>query len=171
MTMTISSVCASPRVRPRIRRGLSSVVGMGLVTALGACTPLDQRLFDPQAGVPPKPHLPPVLPARPVAAPFLRIISGTPRADWVPAVDHATKLALSRKPSVLFIVTAVASSRGRPSDQVHVLDMLINADAKDVAEQIVASGASTSQVQMEAKTESSAAAVSGSKSSTRVDLR
>lgn len=144
-----------------------AVAGFCLLSVvLAACTPPDQRLFNPDAGKPPKPHIPPAPPAKPAPAPFLQIVAGTPKEEWAPAVTRSTKLALSRKPDLLFVVTVISPVTESPAAQVKSLETLTSHDGKAVAEQIVASGAPASQVQIEARTDASSR-----EGRIRVDLR
>ncbi|MCO6160498.1 hypothetical protein ACFFGF_09320 [Asaia lannensis] len=161
MTMTNASNCGFLKFRSLAIAGLCLVP-----VALSACTPPDQRLFDPNAGKPPKPYIPPAPPAKPAPAPFLQIVAGTPKEEWVPAVTRSTKLALSRKPDLLFVVTVLSPVTESPAAQVKSLETLTAQDGKDVAEQIVASGAPASQVQIEARTDASSP-----KGRIRIDLR
>ncbi|ETC97854.1 hypothetical protein [Asaia sp. SF2.1] len=159
--MTNASNCGFLKFRSLAIAGLCLVSG-----ALTACTPPDQRLFNPNAGKPPKPHYPPAPPGKPAPAPFLQIVVGTPKAEWAPAVSRSTKLALSRKPDLLFVVTVLSPETGSPAAQVKSIETLTEQDGKDVADQIVASGAPPNQVQIEAKTDGSSP-----KGRIRVDLR
>ncbi len=146
-----------------------SLAGIGLCLisgALAACTPPDQRLFNPNAGKPPKPYIPPAAPSKPPPAPFLQIVAGTPKEEWAPVVERSTKLALSRRPTIMFIVSVLSPEAGSPAARVKALEALTEQDGKAVADQIVASGALVNQVQIDARTDPSAP-----KGRIRIDLR
>ncbi|GAB6853142.1 hypothetical protein [Asaia astilbis] len=159
--MTNATNCGFLKFRAFASVGLCLVAG-----ALAACTPPDQRLFNPNAGKPPKPHIAPAPPSKPPPAPFLQIVAGTPKEEWAPAVERSTKLALSRRPNIIFVVSVLSPEAGSPAAQVKSLESLTTQDGQAVADQIVASGAPVGQVQIEAKTDPSAP-----KGRIRVDLR
>ncbi|WP_035442403.1 hypothetical protein [Asaia platycodi] len=161
MTMTNATNCGYLKFRSLAGIGLCLISG-----ALAACTPPDQRLFNPDAGKPPKPYIPPAAPSKPPPAPFLQIVAGTPRDQWASAVERSTKLALSRRPTIIFIVSVLSPETSSPAAQVKALETLTEQDGKAVADQIVASGAPVNQVQIEAKTDPSSP-----KGRIRIDLR
>lgn len=159
--MTNASNCGF--LRFRALAGIAICLFSG---ALTACTPPGQRMFNPDAGKPPKPYIPPAPPAKPAPAPFLQIVAGTPREEWGPAVERSTKLALSRRPGILFIVSVLSPEAASPAAQVKSLETLTQQDGQAVADRIVAAGAPASQVQIEAKTDPSSP-----KGRIRIDLR
>ncbi|WP_149026859.1 hypothetical protein [Neoasaia chiangmaiensis] len=124
---------------------------------LAACTPIDQRTFDPNAGRRPVAHVPPAPAAKPPPPPFLQIMSGTPEATWRPAVDHAARVALARKPNVLFVVTAIATPSGTPANQTEALTQMLRREERAVADAIVSAGVPDYQIQLNARTEPAAA--------------
>ncbi|MCQ9154641.1 hypothetical protein [Acidomonas methanolica] len=134
--------------------------------ALTACEPIDQRSFDASAGLPPVPPRKPVPSAPPPAPPFLQIVSGTPDAEWRPVVTKATRLALARKPNVLFILTAIVPRTTSPAREADELAALSKGEELAVARAIVAAGAPAWQVEMQGRAEGQAAT-----SSIRVDVR
>ncbi|NVN06699.1 hypothetical protein HW509_14015 [Asaia spathodeae] len=161
MTMTNATNCGF--LKFRFLTGISLCLISGV---LAACTPPDQRLFNPDAGKPPKPHYPPAPPSKPPPAPFLQIVAGTPKEQWAPAVDRSVKLALSRRPTIMFVVSVLSPEAGSPAAQVKALETLSEQDGKAVADQIVASGAPVNQVQIDARTDTSSP-----KGRIRIDLR
>jgi len=161
MTMTNATNRGSLNFRFLAATGLCLISG-----ALGGCTPPDQRLFNPNAGKPPQPYIPPPPPSKPPPAPFLQIVAGTPKSEWAPAVIRSVKLALSRKSTIIFVVSVLSPEAGSPAAQVKALGTLTEQDGQAVADQIVSSGAPVSQVQLEAKTDPSFP-----KGRIRIDLR
>ena len=140
-------------------------VSTGVIAAaltLNACAPLDQRTFDPSAGRPPKVHVPPAPPAKP---PFVQIMAGTPESLWQPDVEKVTRLAIQRKPNILFILTAIVPRDGSPSAQAEALAALVQGDERAVAQAMVKAGASGGQIEMDARAED------GAKPHIRVDVR
>ncbi|GBQ70572.1 hypothetical protein AA103196_2525 [Ameyamaea chiangmaiensis NBRC 103196] len=125
-------------------------IGLALICGpLAGCKPLDQRTFNPAAGKPPKPYIPPAPPAH-VTPPLVEIIAGTTPDTWQAAVTKATRAALARKPSVLFTVTAVVRAQGDALAQGAAMAHLVDTDAQAVAATIIAAGAPAAQVQMTA---------------------
>ncbi|GBQ09490.1 hypothetical protein [Swaminathania salitolerans] len=156
---------ASSRAFLKVRLARYAVAALATVLVSG-CAPPGQRLFNPDAGKPPRPHIPPAPPAKPAPAPFLAIVAGTPEEAWAPAVDRATKRALARQPSLLFVVSVVSPRVGSPGAQVEALEHLIREDGQAVADRIVSAGARPEQVQLEARTDPAAP-----RAGVRVDLR
>jgi len=161
MTMTNASNCGF--LKFRALAGIAICLFSGVLTA---CTPPDQRLFNPNAGKPPKPYIPPPPPSKPPPAPFLQIVAGTPKEEWAPAVERSTKLALSRRPTIVFVVNVLSPEAGSPVAQVKSIEALTQQDGQAVADQIVAAGAPINQVQIEARTDTSSP-----KGRIRIDLR
>lgn len=141
------------------RAGWNTVVklaGCGILgsTFLGGCTPISQRTFNPQAGMPPKVELD-ALPPRPVNThhPFIEIMADTPEDAYAPAVKQAVHTALARKPNILFIVEAAAPMQPTPEQQAQTLTALTRNLAAPVGEKIIAAGAQPLQLQMQAVTD------------------
>ncbi|AOX20997.1 hypothetical protein [Kozakia baliensis] len=148
---------------------LVSAAGMGVLAlslGLSGCAPPGQRLFNPNAGRPPKPYIPPALPAKPAPAPFVQVVSGTPEADWRPAIIQVAKRALARKPNVLFIVSVLSPRVDSPAGQVEALTHLTQTDGRAIGDALIAAGAVPEQVQIEARTEQGIASPR-----TRIDVR
>lgn len=119
-----------------------------LAASLCGCNPIDQRTFDPQAGRPPKVAAP-ALPATPPGKPaFLQIAGGTPEDDYGPQVEKATKLALSRKRNILFIVQGMAPMQKTPEAETKSLQSLTKDLVNPVASHILAAGARPIQLDM-----------------------
>ena len=119
-----------------------------LTASLCGCNPIDQRTFDPQAGRPPKvaaPALPATPPGRPA---FLQIAGGTPETEYGPQVEKATKLALSRKRNILFIVQGMAPMQKTAEAETQALQHLTKELVSPVASHILAAGARPIQLDM-----------------------
>ncbi|MQR99608.1 hypothetical protein GFJ39_10450 [Gluconobacter sp. AC10] len=154
---------------PRGPAPRSALLMGGLLLAaplLSGCKLLDQRTFNPNAGKPPHPYIPPAPPAPPPHAPFLSVSEGTPESEYGPVVERAAKAALSRKPNVLFIVRAFAPPQPTPDAQAQALTDVTNHLAVIVASHLKQAGAQPIQIEMHAITDPSA-----TKPSVRVDVR
>lgn len=127
---------------------IRSALLITLATPLWGCDPIDQRTFDPQAGRPPRV----AAPALPVAAPgkpaFLQIVDGTPEDEYGPAVEKATKLALSRKNNILFIIQGIAPMQKTPEAERETLHTLTQDLVAHVASHALAAGARPIQLDM-----------------------
>lgn len=122
-----------------------------LVTPLLAgCQLIDQRTFNPQAGKPPRPYIPPAPPAPKPKPPFLQIEGGTPEAEYGPAVDKAVKAALARKENVLFIVQLLVPLQNDPAAQAKAMTEATQSDLQPVAHRINTAGAQPIQIEMHA---------------------
>lgn len=119
------------------------------------CAPIDQRTFNPNAGKPPRPHSTPPAPPK-TQAPFLQILDATPQSDYATPVDTAAKMALSRKPNILFIVQGIAPMQNTPDKQAQILTELTQRLVVPVANRIVAAGARPIQIDMRVSTDSTA---------------
>ncbi|WP_249197720.1 hypothetical protein [Gluconobacter kondonii] len=156
----------------RSQRGFvphSALLMGGLLLAaplLSGCKLLDQRTFNPNAGKPPHPYIPPAPPAPPPHAAFLSIPGGTPESEYGPIVERAAKAALARKANVLFIVQAFAPHQATPDAQAQALTDVTDHLAAGVAAHIEKAGAQSIQIEMHAMTDPSA-----TKPFVRVDVR
>ena len=87
------------------RQGASTALALSFaLLALTGCKLVDQKTFNPQAGVPPKPYVPPAPPAAPPAPPLIELVAGTPEDEWKTQVQDIARRALARKPEALFVV-------------------------------------------------------------------
>ncbi|WP_415525754.1 hypothetical protein [Gluconobacter sp.] len=156
----------------RSQRGFvphSALLMGGLLLAmplLSGCKLLDQRTFNPNAGKPPQPYIPPAPPGPPPHAPFLSVSEGTPESEYGPIVERAAKAALSRKPNVLFTVQAFAPPQPTPDAQAQALTDVTNHLGALVAAHLAKAGAQPIQIEMHAITDPSA-----TKPFVRVDVR
>ncbi|QDH15427.1 hypothetical protein E3E11_05705 [Oecophyllibacter saccharovorans] len=157
--------CASPwrleRAESQALQGRALQAGFRIIPALAAgcvlvagCAPIDQRTFNPQASMPPKVVAPvPVRHKAPSRHPFIEIMAGTPREDYATPVAKAVRMALARKPNILFIVEAAAPMQPTPARQVAALSGLTRDLATPIGEEIVKAGAEPLQLEMRAVTD------------------
>ncbi|QDH16529.1 hypothetical protein [Swingsia samuiensis] len=117
------------------------------------CNLVDQRTFNPNAGKPPQPYIPPAPPAPPAKPPFLRIEAGTSEHDYAPIIKRAVKAALERKENVLFLVQARVPVQADPAAQAKALTQATQFELEPVAHQINAAGAQPIQIEMQAITD------------------
>lgn len=136
------------------------------LSVVAGCAPPGQRLFNPDAGKPPKVRLVGKHQNREIQEPFVLIVIGTPQAEWRPAVDRVARLALARKPSVLFTVTVLSPRDETPRAQVETLKALSETQGQQVLEALVEAGAAPEQVLLRAVTDPAYA-----KPTLRIDVR
>jgi hypothetical protein len=125
--------------------------GLLILPCLPACHLVDQRDFNPEAGMPPKRH---VADAKPVAAPpsLVTIRFAQPNPDYAPAVTEAVKAALARKPDARFTVLTQAPA-GVDANATADAAAGAAADGRAVAQAIIAAGALPAQVEQQVVTE------------------
>jgi hypothetical protein len=126
---------------------LASVPLLGSLT--GGCTLIDQRTFNPQAGMPPVIPVPPGPAAPP---PLITIDFGHPNPDYTVMVRQAVEQAVARKPDVQFDVTTVVPAIGTAADQAAAASAL-TADAREIARVISADGVDDDRVHLSARAE------------------
>lgn len=122
---------------------------------LAGCDLVDQRTFDPHASRPPVPYVPPAPPGRPPVPPLVEIPAGTPPGQWQPALKGAVARALALKANVLFQVRVLVPAGPTPQQEGTALGHLAATDGQAVAAAIVSDGASPSQVEITAMSDSS----------------
>lgn len=120
-----------------------------LAALLPGCTLIDQRTFDPQAGVAP------VVVARPAPPPAA---SGPPAlltlrlpGDHTSAIRQAVAAARARKPDVVFDVVAAV-----PADPAPTVEETAAGNAAAVAQGITAAGVPPGRVNLVARPEAGA---------------
>lgn len=125
---------------------------LALLTApLFGCDPIDQRTFDPTAGKPPQIPAPqPTLIHEKPA--FMEISEGTAEAEYGPAVEKATKLALTHKSNMLFIIESMAPMQETPEADVRILQNLTKDLTTHIAKHVLTAGARPIQLDMRATT-------------------
>jgi hypothetical protein len=119
-----------------------------LLLLLGGCTLIDQRTFNPRAGmgpiVPPGPGPPPAL---------ISVDFSKPHPVYETPLRQAVEQALARKPTVVFDVTIVVPDTGTVAQQTAAAAS-IRADARDVARIITEEGVDEQRVHLLARAES-----------------
>lgn len=101
---------------------------------LGGCTLIDQRTFNPRAGLGPEPPPGP----KPVGA-LISIDFAKPDPVYEAPLRQAVAAALARKADVAFDVVTVVPATGTIAEQVAAADS-IKADARSVARVISGEG-------------------------------
>lgn len=124
-------------------------------TVLGGCKLIDQRTFDSAAGRPPIPHVKPARPGPAAPAPLALVRFEAAPDTWQPGLTDIVRLALSRKPLALFRVQTLVPATGTPDVQARSLAEAGGTGGRQVAETIIAAGASSGQVEMSAMTDAS----------------
>ncbi len=123
-----------------------------LCCLLAGCTLVDQRTFDPQAGIVKTVPLPP----GPAAiVPLLTIDLAKANPDYRAALDQAVAEAVSRKPDVAFEVVSVVPATGTPAEQVAAATG-ITGDARDIARAINAAGVDDGRIHLSARADPAA---------------
>lgn len=152
-----------PLSRPAFLASATLPASAGLVRimlaclVLGGCELIDQRTFDSAVGRPPVPHVEPVRqgPAVPASPPLALVRFQAAPETWQPGLTDIVRLALSRKPLALFRVQTLVPETGTPDAQTRLLADAGGSGGRQVAETIIAAGASSSQVEMSAMTDAS----------------
>ena len=123
---------------------ITALVGSALL--LG-CTLVDQRTFDPQAGIPK------LVPAAPGPAPTVALVTidlSKPNPNYTAALDQAVREAVGRKSDVVFDVVSVVPATGTPAQQVAAATG-ITGDARDIARAINADGVDDDRIHLSAR--------------------
>jgi hypothetical protein len=119
---------------------------MLLLAALtGGCTLIDQRTFNPRAGLGPL-----VPPGPPGPGALVTVDFGKPNPDYAGELRLAVDAALARKPDVVFDVITVVPAIGTPADQVAAATG-ITADAREIARVISSEGVDDTQIHLSAR--------------------
>ena len=118
-----------------------------LLAALCGCTLIDQRTFNPKAGLPPVIQAPPGPPAQ---LPLLTIDFSKPNPDYAEALRQAVDAAVARKPDVAFEVATVVPNTGTPADQVSAAETL-TPDAREIARAVAEDGVAEDRIQLTAR--------------------
>jgi hypothetical protein len=116
-----------------------------MAVSLPACHLVDQRDFNPQAGLPPaKPVV--AVPSAPAKPALVTIRYMEPNPPYREALTAAVHAALARKPDVQFIVSTVAP-QAETADEAADLGARAAASGREVAQTIVDAGAAPAQVE------------------------
>ncbi len=116
---------------------------------LAGCTLIDQRTFDPQAGILAKP---PAAAGPPAAAPLVTVDFGRPSPDYAATLQQAVAQATSRKPGVEFDVVTVVPATGTTAEQEAAATGL-TPDAREVARAINRDGVEDDRIHLSARAE------------------
>ena len=119
-------------------------------TLLLGCTLIDQRTFNPQAGLPAKP---PTAPGPPPVLPLVTIDLSRPNPDYAASLHQAVGFALSRKPDVEFDVVSVVPATGTPAQQVAAATG-ITGEAREIARAINGDGVDDDRIHLSARADS-----------------
>ena len=114
---------------------------------LGACTLMDQRTFNPDAGQ----HAKIIQPPGPPAPTALVVIDfAKPNPDYAEALRQAVESALARKPDVRFEVATVVPATGASADQAGAAESL-TPDARQIARDIAEAGVADENIELTAR--------------------
>ncbi len=117
---------------------------------LAGCTLVDQRSFNPQAGLPAKPPQPP----GPAAiVPLVTIDLAKANPDYAASLRQAVADAVRRKPNVQFDIVSVVPATGTPAQQVAAATG-ITGDARAIARAINADGVDDGNIHLSARSDS-----------------
>ena len=128
---------------------LRTLVLLCSIPLLG-CTLIDQRTFDPQAGMPAKP---PATPGPPPVLPLVTIDLSRPDPNYTTALHQAVEDAVSRKPDVQFDVVSVVPATGTPAQQIAAATG-ITGSAREIARAINADGVDDDRIHLSARADS-----------------
>ncbi len=128
----------TPGCRPRPRPVAVRHAGLAcLALAVAGCHLVDQRDFNPSAGLPPAKPAPP--PAPPPPPSLLTIRYTTPEPQYRDALAAVVQKAIARKRDVLFTVTTIVPAGAPPDEAI--------SSGREVAQAIVDDGAEAGQVE------------------------
>jgi hypothetical protein len=136
------------------RRGmvLSRII-VAFVPLLAACTLIDQRTFNPNAGVMTKVA---VAPGPAPIPPLVVVDFAKPNPDYEAALLRAVNDAVGRKPDVQFDVVTVVPATGTIAQQAAAATGLVP-DAREVARAINRDGVDDDRIHLTARTDASVA--------------
>lgn len=136
-------------------RAFRAALAICLLTGTAGCKLVDQKTFNPSAGVEPKPYIPPPPPGPPPVPPLIELVSGTPQADWKGPVDQIAQQALTRKKEVLFVVNCLVPAQASQDAEQSALLELVQHDGRAVMQELIDAGVPEPQVEMSAMPDSS----------------
>ena len=122
---------------------------LALAPLLAGCTLIDQRTFNPRAGVTI------TVPAPPGPAPVPPLVTvdfGRPNPDYAISLRQAVEQALSRKADVQFDVITVVPATGTMQQQADAAVALV-ADAREIARAINQDGVDDGNIHLLARAE------------------
>ena len=138
------------RALPALLGGaLPALLSGVLLALLGGCALIDQRTFNPRAGLGPEP---PPMPGPGAAPPLVSIDFAKPDAVFEEALRRAVDDAVARKPTVAFDVVTVVPATGTVEQQANAAGS-IRGDAREVARIIADEGADPDGIHLLARGE------------------
>ncbi len=149
-------VARQPRLCDPGRMPMSKLPCLALLLSVAACHLVDQRDFNPKAGLRPVPAVAAVRPVPPIPA-LVTIAYTTPDPDYREALTDAVHKVLARKPDAGFLVaTTLPSAPGADGTAARAEDEA--AAGREVAQTIVDAGADPGQIEQVISTDPSATA-------------
>lgn len=131
------------------RIALVLALPMLALSVLPGCTLITQRTFVADADTPPRRPLPAAPPVGQSAPALVVIRFPSPPSDWEGPLGVAVKLAVARKPDVVFTVESVVPAVGDLAAQATALAAAVR-DGHLVADRIVADGVDRAQIDLTA---------------------
>ena len=125
---------------------------VALAPLLAGCTLIDQRTFNPRAGMPAKA---PVVAGPAPIPPLVAIDFGKPNPDYAAALDQAVAAALARKADAQFDVVTIVPGTGTTAQQTAAAVGLIP-DAREVARAINRDGVDDDRIHLLARADAGA---------------
>ena len=129
------------------RAAMRRIIALAGSAFLLGCPLVDQRTFDPQAGIIKRVPAPPG-PAATVA--LVTIDVSKPNPNYAAELDEAVRDAVGRKSDVVFDVVSVVPATGTPAQQVAAATG-ITGDARNVARAINADGVDDDRIHLSAR--------------------
>ncbi len=126
---------------------------VALAPLLAGCTLIDQRTFNPLAGMPAKA---PVVAGPAPTPPLVAIDFGRPSPDYAAALEQAVAAALARKADAQFDVITIVPATGTAAQQTEAAVGLIP-DARDVARAINRDGVDDDRIHLQARADAGVA--------------
>ncbi len=120
---------------------------------LSGCALVDQRTFNPQAGLPAKP---PPVPGPPPILPLVTVDFARPNPDYAASLRQAVLDAVARKPTVQFDVVTVVPAIGTTAEQATAATGL-TPDAREVARFISREGVDDERIHLLARADAGVA--------------
>lgn len=117
---------------------------IALAPLLAGCTLIDQRFFNPMAGLPAKA---PVVPGPAPIPPLVAIDFGKPNPDYAASLNQAVAAALARKADAQFDVVTIVPATGTAAQQTEAAVGLIP-DAREVARAINRDGVDDDRIHL-----------------------
>lgn len=125
-----------------------------LFLTFNGCAPLDQRYFDPQAGISPMAHLKHSDEKKPLPKKsFIEVIEGTSEQTYGASVETAAKIALQRKSNILFIVESIIPQEATPEKQIAHFEKMNKDLLLPISQHLITAGVQPIQIDMRTLTD------------------